>query len=129
MDLEQGSSSHLVIAMRFIQISSANSKNKTSLNKYLAIKFLAYHKGKQSILCVTFEDSIISNSEAVLSETDMNQYSSEKANPRIVFHVIKLGKKGYTNVKVKTVDSDVVILCLMYADIGIGSFHVKWTKI
>ena len=29
----------------------------------------------QSILCITFGDSIISNSEAVLSETDISQYS------------------------------------------------------
>ena len=61
--------------------------------------------------------SIISNSEAVLPEIDINQCSNEEANPRIVCHVINLGKKGYTNVQVKTVDRDVVILCLTYADI------------
>ena len=36
-------------------------------------EFLAYHEGKQSILCVTCGDSIISSSEAVFSETDINQ--------------------------------------------------------
>ena len=36
-------------------------------------EFLAYHEGKQSILCITFGDSIISSSEAVFSETDINQ--------------------------------------------------------
>ena len=45
-----------------------------------------------------------------------NQWSSEEADPSIVRHVINLGKKGYTNVQVKTVDSDVVILCFTYAD-------------
>ena len=49
----------------------SNVTNKTNLNKYLANKFLAYHEDKQSILCVTFGDSIISYSEAVLSETDI----------------------------------------------------------
>ena len=68
-------------------------------------------------MCVTFGDSIISNGEAVLSETDINQCSSEEVDLRFVSHVINLRKKGYTNVQVKAVDSDVVILCLMYADI------------
>ena len=105
----------------------SNVTNKANLNKYLANnkyqakKFLAYHEGKQSILCVTFGDSIISNSEAVLSETEINQWSSEEVNPRIARHVINLGKKGYTVVPVKTVDSDVVILCLTYADIAMSN--------
>ena len=43
----------------------SNITNKTILNKYLANKFFAYHEGKQSILCVTFDDSMISNSETV----------------------------------------------------------------
>ena len=104
--------------------------NKTDLNKYLASKLFAYHEGKQLILCVTFDDSIISNSEAVLPETGMNQCSSEELNPRIFRFVITLGKKGYTNVQIKTVDSDVVILCLTYANVatsnGIESFLVAY---
>ena len=69
--------------------------------------------------CVTFGDSIISNSEAVLSETEINQCSSAETDPRIVRHVINPGKKGYTNVQVKAVDSDIVILCLTYADVDV----------
>ena len=76
----------------------SNVTNKTNLTKCLANKFLTYHEGKQSILCVKFDDSIISNSEAVVSETDIDQYNSEEANPRIVRNVINLGKKGHTNV-------------------------------
>ena len=99
-----------------------------NLNKYLANKFLAYHEGKQLILCVIYGDFIISNSEAVLSETDINQCSSEDADLRIVHHVINLGKKGYTNVRVKKVDSDGVILYLPHVDIamsnGIESFLI-----
>ena len=83
-----------------------------------------------SILYVTFGDFIISNSQAVLSETETNQCNSEEVDPRIVRHVIYLGKKGYTNLPVKAVDSDVVILCLTYADIamsnGIESFLVVY---
>ena len=97
----------------------SNVTNKTNLNEYLANKFLTYRQGKQSILCVTFGDSIISNSEAVFSGTEIKQCSSEEADPRIVRHVINPGKKGYTNVQVKTFDSDIVILCLTYAGVDV----------
>ena len=105
------------IPPKFIRKFLTNVTNQSNSNKYLGNKFLAYHEGKQSILCVTFGDSIISSSEAALSETDINQCSSEKVDPRIVRHAINLGKKGYAKVQLKTVDSDVVILCLTYADI------------
>ena len=43
-------------------------------------------------------------------------------------HVINLGKNRYTDVLVKTVDSDVVMLCLTYADVaksnGIENFFM-----
>ena len=65
-----------------------------------------------------------------MPEIDINQGNNEEANPRIVRNVINLGKKGYTNVQVKTVDSDVVILCLTHADVamsnGIKSFLVLY---
>ena len=56
-----------------------------------------------------------------MSETDINQCSSEEVDPRFVRHVINLGRKGYTNVQVKAVDSNVVILCLTYADIAMSN--------
>ena len=118
------------IPSNFISKFLNNVTNKMNLNKYLVNKFLNYHEGKQSILCVTFGDSIFSNSQALFSETDINQCSSEEVDRRIVRRVINLGKKGYTNVQVKTVDSDVVILCLTHADVamsnGIESFLVLY---
>ena len=39
---------------------------------------------------VTSGDSIISNSEVALSETDINQCTSEEAYPRIGCHVINV---------------------------------------
>ena len=53
------------IPPNFISKFLSNITNKTNLNKYLANKLLAYHEGKQSILCVTFGDSIITNSDFV----------------------------------------------------------------
>ena len=95
------------ISPNFISKFLSNVTNNTNLSKYLANKFLASHEGKQSVLHVAFGDSIISNSEAVLSETDINQCNSEETNPGIVRHVINLEQKGYTNVQVKLVDSDI----------------------
>ena len=98
VDLEQDSSSHLMIALGFLHISSANVisnvTNKTSLNKYLANKLFAYHEGKQTILsCVTFGNSIISNSKALLSETEVNHCINEKADPKIIRNLYKPHKE------------------------------------
>ena len=109
------------IPLNFISKFLINITNETDLNNYLENKFLTYHEGKQSILWFIFGDSIISNYESVSSEIDINQCSSEKPNPRIVRHVINLGKKGYINVQVKTVDRDVVIFCLTCADVAVSS--------
>ena len=84
------------IPPNFISKFLSNVANKTNFNKYLANKFLTYHEGKQSILCVKFGYTIISNSEAVVSDIDL--YNSEEANLRIVCNDINLGKKGHTNV-------------------------------
>ena len=110
------------IPPNFISKFLSNVTNKTNLNKYLVNKFLTNHEGKQPILCVTFSDSIISNSEALLSETNINQCSNKEADPRIIRHVINLGKKGYTNVQVKTVDSDVVIILTLLCQIESKAF-------
>ena len=61
-----------------------------------------------------------------MSETDIVKCTSEEADPRIVRHVINLGKLGYTNVRVKTVDSDVVMLCLAHADIALANGIEKY---
>ena len=58
----------------------SNVTSKTNLKKYLANKFLVYHEGKQSVLYITYGNSIISNSEEFLLETGINQCSSEEAN-------------------------------------------------
>ena len=84
---DRGSGTWLIITLdgcseippNFISKFLSNVTNKTNLNTYLTNKFVTYHEGKQSILCVTFGDFIISNSEAVLSKTNINQCSSGEA--------------------------------------------------
>ena len=133
---DRGSGTRLIVTFddsskvpsHFVSKFLTNVTNKTNLNEYLAKKFIRYHEGKQSVLCVTLGDSIVSNSEEVLSETDINQCSSEETDAWIVRHVINLGNNGYTDVLVKTVDSDVVMLYLTYADVaksnGIENFFM-----
>ena len=58
------------------------------------------------------------HTEVALSETDINHCNSEEAYPSIVCHFIMFRTKGYTNVSVKTVDSDVVIV-MLYLTYGI----------
>ena len=50
---------------------------------------------------------------------DIRKCTSEEADPRVVRHVINLGKNGYTEVLVKTTDSDIVILCISYSELAI----------
>ena len=63
------------ISPNFICKFLSTVTNKTNLSKFLAKKLVTYHEDKQSILCVTFGDSIVRNSVTVLSETDINQCS------------------------------------------------------
>ena len=133
---DRGSGKGLVIAFddstnipsNFLSKFLTNNTNKINLNKYLAHKFLQHHKGKNSALCVTLDDSVVSNKEEILSETDINKCGSEEADPRIIRHVINLGKQGYTNLLAKTIDSDVVILGHTYSDIvrssGVQNFWI-----
>ena len=107
-----------------------NATNKTNLNEFLANKFISYHEGKESILTVTVGDTIISNSDQVLKETDISFCSSEEADARMIRHAINLGKQGYKYVTVVTVDCDVVMLGLSYADIvksnNVNHFYIRY---
>ena len=107
-----------------------NVTNKTNLNNYLSKKFLEYHRGKQSVLVITSGDSIVSNNEAIQLEVDIIHCTSEEADPRIVRHVINLSKMGYSQIQVKTIDSDVVMLCLVYTgrviENGVEKYNVVY---
>ena len=54
----------------------------------------------------------MSNITSVIHEQDINICSSEEADQ----HVINLAKQGYKQSLVKTVDCDVAVLSIAYAD-------------
>ena len=58
----------------------------------------------------------MSNISSVIHEQDINICSSEEADQRIIRHVINLAKQGYKQSLVKTVDCDVAVLSIAYAD-------------
>lgn len=80
-------------------------------------------------MCVTLDNSVISNEEGVLGEDLINNCPSEEADPRLIRHAINLGKRGYMHIHVKTVDTDVVVLSgtgtgvsQFFIDFGNGRF-------
>ena len=105
-----------------------NGTNKTNLNEYLAQKFIAFHHNESQVLCVTYRNGILSNYPELLNEESIANCSSEEADPRIIRHAINLGRNGYKNVQIQTVDSDILILSFGYAgiskDVGIEKLFV-----
>ena len=106
----------------------SNNMNKTNLNEYLVKKFLSFHQSEETELCVTFEDTVMSNHPDVTVGEDIRICSCEEADPRLVRHAIHLGKCGYTEVVIKTIDCDVFVLCHAYAhllqQLGVTKFFV-----
>ena len=96
------------------KIFLTNSTNKVNFYEFPAKKFISLHNNRNMILCVTFRNSVLSNDQNISSESDIYECASEEAYARIVRHAINLGKRGYSHVQVKTVDSDVVILTIAY---------------
>ena len=54
-----------------------------NLNKYLAEKFLKLHGNAVQILCITFNDTVISNYENVLTENLINICKVEEASSHL----------------------------------------------
>ena len=105
-----------------------NTANKVHLNEYLAKKFIALHGENEQILCVTFQNTVLSNQVCVMSENDIAKCTSEEADARMVRHAINLGKQSFKHVVIRTVDSDVVVLTMANAEIartsGVTSFFL-----
>ena len=105
-----------------------NVTNKTNLNEYLAQKFITFHDDDKPTICITYNDTVISNDNSVLNENLITVCTSEEADSRIIRHAINLKVNDYKEVLIETDDSDVVVLSLGYADIvkdaGVAKFSV-----
>ena len=93
-----------------------HSESKEQLNKYLADKFISFHSGSK-IVTITFENNIRSTDPELLQDLRrINDFTAEEADLRLVTHAIGCVEKGYKNVVLRTVDTDVLFLL-------IGNFH------
>ena len=75
------------------EIISSNSDNKSGLYQFLAQTFILLHAEKTQVLVVTFYETILTNQELLLSESDISNYTAEEADPRMFRHAINQAKK------------------------------------
>ena len=68
-----------------------NVTNKTNLNEYLAQKFIKLHDNDKQTICITYNDTVISNDNNVLTKILITLCTSEEADSRIIGHAINLG--------------------------------------
>ena len=94
----------------------ANSENKENLNIFLAKKFGDFHKNSSQVLVVTLNDGVCSNKEYIFTEELIPYCNVEEADARLIQHGINLSKQGYKNILIHTVDSDVFLLSIAYAN-------------
>ena len=62
------------------------------------------------MICITYNDTVISNDNNVLTENLITVCTSEEADSRIIRHATNLGINNYKEVSIQTADSDVVVL-------------------
>lgn len=91
------------------------------MNKFLAQKFIKLHEHKSQIL---------SNRIDYMNDTNINNCTSEEADPRLLWHIIYQASVVLRNIMVKTVDTDVLILATAYCgkliSHGIDTFFVEF---
>ena len=90
----------------------ANGENKEDLNRYLADRFIEFHRDHNIDLVITKDDSIITNRDELIAEVRINTCTSEEADARLVRHAINCVENKFSRVVVRTVDTDVVILLI-----------------
>ena len=81
------------------------------------------------MICISYNDTVISNDSNVLNENLITICTSEEADSRIIRHAINLGVSNYKEVSIETVDSDKVVLYFGYAniiDVGLFKFSVVY---
>ena len=90
-----------------------HNTNKSQLNKYLAEKFMSFHKSSQS-LTITYGNGILTTNEDLRHDPRISCCTSEEADPRLVRHAISCLEHNVQSVIVRTVDTDVFILLVTH---------------
>ena len=88
-----------------------NSQNKEDLNRYLAEKIISLHSGSQTLL---LHKSILSNDNNLVTAERINNCTAEEADPRLVRHAMHCAEKGFHNIVVRTIDTDLLVLLISY---------------
>ena len=87
------------------------------MTPYLAQKFLKLNDNNNHVIYITYNNTVISNDNNVLTENLITVFTSKEAESRIIQHAIKLGVNNYKEVSIQKVDSDVVVVSFAYANI------------
>ena len=74
---------------------------------------MSLYSGSKKVV-VTYGNIILSNDSALLLEDRINNCTSEEADARLVRHAIRCIEKGYNNIVVRTVDTDVLVLLICF---------------
>ena len=105
----------------FLQCSS----NKEQLFKFLAE--IMCEEIKQQLLIATIGDTV--RSSANISLEDLQPCNHEEGDTRVILHCRHLGLQGYSNITIRTVDSDVVILLTaFYFQLGLEKVFVAFDQ-
>ena len=107
-----------------------NVTNKTNLNEYLAQKFIKLYDNDKQTICISYNDTVISNDSNVLNENLNTNCTSEEADSPIIRHATDTGVTDYKEVWIERVQSDVVVLSFGYVNIvkdaGVEKFSVVY---
>ena len=81
------------------------------------------------MICITYNDTVISNDNNVLNENLITACASEETDSRIIRHAINLRVNDYKKVSIQTVDSDVVVLSYGCANIVNDAGFANFSKV
>ena len=87
-----------------------NSDNKSNLYEYLANCVNSYFGARNKDVFVTLADGVLTNSDSNISSISLCDH--EEADTRILLHAAHAVKMGHQKIMVRTVDTDVLVLCL-----------------
>ena len=94
------------------------SKNKNSLNEYLATKLIELHSGSQ-LLIATLRDTVLCSFDCEPlehSDASIKKCQAEEADQRVVRHVLHLigNYDEFDLIVINTIDTDVLILLISF---------------
>ena len=95
-----------------------NVTNKTNLHEKLTQQFFKLHDNDKQTICITCNNTVISNDNNVLNKNLVTVCTSEEVNFQIIRHAANLGVNGYKEVSIETVEIHVIVLSFGYANIG-----------